>query len=137
MTTLGLTQSRILTGLTAGMGLLALTGGAFGLLSPVEWSTGFGLPLSTTTTSRQSLSLARAASARNVGSGLGVLALLATGHRRALGITLLTGVSVAWLDAWIVGSADEGVEGKAMGHAIMGAIVAGLGAGLVYTTGGF
>jgi hypothetical protein len=116
--------NRILPPLTSAIGLLALSGGIYGILSPQAYGTTLGISISPSAPS--SLSLVSLIGARNMSSGLTILALLYTGQKKAVGTLLFCGVSTALIDAWICFQHD-GLEGKAMGHALMGAIIGSLG----------
>lgn len=58
-----------------------------------------------------------------------MLTLLATGQRKAIGLTLMCGTVVAFADAWICGKSGA-EDGKAVGHAVMGMIAGALGCGM-------
>ena len=61
-----------------------------------------------------------------------MLSLAAIGNKQAVGIFLMAGAPTALADAWICNS--YGAEaGKAVGHAVMGLLIAALGAGLYLT----
>ena len=53
-----------------------------------------------------------------------MLALLATGQRKAVGVLFVCGVVTSLVDGWVVWNAGDG--GKALGHVVLGAGV-GLG----------
>ncbi|KAE8452651.1 hypothetical protein EG329_013910 [Mollisiaceae sp. DMI_Dod_QoI] len=131
------------------MGLLGISGGIYGLTNPRFFATTLGIPF---TMASPSASTDEAyisfIAARNLGSGFALLTLLATGQRKAVGTVLMTGVVVAWVDAWICGmfwKEEKGVEVevsaedkakekegkvKARNHAIMGAGFGLLGLGM-------
>ena len=109
------------------MGILALGGGIYSIVNPQAFSATLGIPISTPTS--PALPFVSFAGARNIGSGLTVLALLYTGQRKAVGTLLMCGVVTTMTDAWICSRYDA-AEGKALGHAIMGVAVGLLGAGM-------
>lgn len=109
------------------MGILALGGGALSLSNPTAGASALGIPISS---SSPALSFVGFVGARNIGSGVTILALLATGQKKAVGVCLMCGTLVAMLDSWICSKSGAAAEGKALGHAVMGLLAGGLGAGL-------
>jgi len=67
--------------------------------------------------------------ARNLGSGITLLALLVTGQKKVVGLVLICGVVTVILDAWVC-ERYGGIQAKAWGHAGMGVFVELLGAGM-------
>lgn len=118
---------RILPPLTSVIGILALGHGIYGLINPQEVGTGLGISLSTSSSS--AFSLVMFIGARNISTGLTLLALLYTGQKKAAGTLLMCLVSTAAIDAWICFQVDK-LEGKALGHAAMGVILGSLGMGM-------
>jgi hypothetical protein len=113
------------------MGVLALSGGIYGITNPINFASTLGIPI--TSPDSPALPFVSFAAARNLGSGVTMLALIATGQRKAVGIVLMCGVMVAMADAWIC-SRFGASEGKAAGHTSMG-IVAGMLGGGIYWVG--
>ncbi len=111
------------------MGILALSGGIYGLLNPLAFSSTLGIPISTS--SSPSLPLVSFVAARNLGSGVTVLTLLYLGQRKVVGTLFKCGVVTALADAWICFQFD-GMQGKAVGHAVMGVLVGLLGVGMYW-----
>ena len=120
--------NRILPPLSSIIGLLAVGGGIQSLLDPLAFSTTLGVPLSTTSTTSDALPLISFIGARNLSSGITLLALLCTGQRKAVGTC---GIVTAMLDAWICAKYG-GTEGKAVGHAVMGIAFGAVGAGMFW-----
>jgi Domain of unknown function (DUF4267) len=120
---------RILPPLTSVIGILALGHGIYGLINPQEVGTRLGIPVSKSSSS--ALSLVSFIGARNIATGLTVLALLYTGQKKAVGTLLMCLVSTAAIDAWICFQVDR-LKGKAVGHATMGFILGSLGAGMYW-----
>jgi hypothetical protein len=113
------------------MGIPAVSGGIYGITNPVAFASTLGIPITSPNSSAHPF--VSFAAARNLGSGVTMLALIATGQRKAVGTVLMCGVVVAMADAWIC-SKFGASEGKAAGHAIMG-IVAGILGGAIYWFG--
>jgi hypothetical protein len=109
------------------MGLLALSGGIYGLTNPLAFSPVLGIPVA----SPYSLTLPFISftAARNLGSGITMLTLLAAGQRKAVGLCMMCGVVTAISDAWICAKFGA-TKGKARGHAVMGVLAGALGAGM-------
>ena len=118
----------ILPPLTTLMALLGISTGIYGLTSPLSYSTALGISI--TDPSSPALPFISFIGARNLASGIGGLALLSTGHRRAAGLTMMCGVVTCWADAWVCAQYGP-EEGKAVGHAVMGVLAGALGAGVV------
>jgi Domain of unknown function (DUF4267) len=129
---LGLTQH--LLPLCSLIGVLGLWGGIYGLTNPLAFSETFGVPLASNSASANSpaLPFVSFAAARNLGGGITMLALCASGNRKGAAIVLMSGVVTALADSWIC-SSFGGESGKAVGHAVMGLVLGGLGAGLYWT----
>jgi hypothetical protein len=121
--------NRILPPLTSAIGLLALSGGIYGIISPQAYGTTLGIAISPSAPS--SLSLVSFIGARNISFGLTILTLLYRGQKKAVGTLLICGVSTALIDAWLCFQHD-GLEGKAVGHAVMGTICGSLGVGMYW-----
>jgi len=121
--------NRILPPLSSIIGLLAVGGGIQSLLDPLAFSTTLGVPLSTTSNTSEALPFISFIGARNLSSGITVLALLYTGQRKAVGTLFMCGIVTAMLDAWICAKYG-GTEGKAVGHAVMGMAFGAVGAGI-------
>jgi hypothetical protein len=122
----------VLTAASALIGTLTLTGGIYGLADPVEFSKRVGLPAASADS--PALRYIRFAAARNVASGITLLAFLFMGQRKLVGRIMMCGVAVAVADAWIY--ARFGVEdGKTAGHVIGGFLVCILGWGMYYYGG--
>ena len=117
-------------------GLLGLSGGVYGLTNPDAFSATLGIPLdgsnSVASANSPSLPFVSFVAARNLGSGITLLALCASGNRKGVGILLMSGVVTAMADSWIC-SSFGGQGGKAVGHAVTGSIMGALGAGLYWT----
>jgi Domain of unknown function (DUF4267) len=120
---------RVLPPLSSVIGILALGGGVYGIINPQACSNTLGIRVPTPTS--PALPFVSFAGARNISSGLTVLALLYTGQRKAVGTLLMCGVAAAMTDAWICFQHDA-VEGKAVGHAVMGVAMGLLGAGMYW-----
>lgn len=114
---------------SAGMGVLALSGGIYSIVTPQAFGDTLGIPISTSTS--PAIPFVSFVGARNFSSGLGVLALLYTGQRKAVGILFMCGVVTAMMDAWICFQ-HNATEGKAVGHAVMGVAAGLLGAGMYW-----
>ncbi|KUJ17120.1 uncharacterized protein LY89DRAFT_685072 [Mollisia scopiformis] len=109
------------------MGIVAVSGGIYGMANPLGFSSTLGIPITSSTS--PALPFVSFAAARNLGSGVTMLALLATGQRKAVGTVLLCGTVVAWGDAWVCNSSG-GSGDKTVGHAVAGVIAAALGWGM-------
>ena len=126
--------TRILPPLSTAIGLVGLGGGIYGLVNPAGFSGSLGIPIRSRTSA--GLPFVRFAGARNLGSGITVLALLWTGQPKAVGTLFMCGVVTSLVDAWVcVTERKEGKEGKegrgkAWGHAVLGVGVGLLGWGL-------
>ncbi|CAF9939358.1 hypothetical protein IMSHALPRED_001311 [Imshaugia aleurites] len=120
---------RILPPLSSMIGILGLSGGIYSIVNPQAFGATLGIPISTPTS--PALPFASFAGARQISSGLTILTLLYTGQRKAVGTLLICGVAAIMTDAWICFQHD-GVEGKAVGHALMGVAVGLLGAGMCW-----
>lgn len=123
-------MSRFLLPASSLIGVLGLTGGIYGLLNPLAFSATLGIPITSNTS--PALPFVSFAAARNLGSGITMLSLAASGNRKAVGIFLIAGAPTAIADAWIC-TAYSAEAGKAVGHAVMGLLIAALGAGLYLT----
>jgi hypothetical protein len=121
---------RILPPLTSIFGIVALSHGIYGLINPQEVGTKLGIPISSTSSS-SALSLVSFIGARNIATGLTVLALLYTGQKQAVGTLFMCLVSTAAIDAFICFQTDR-LEGKAVHHATMGVILGSLGVGMYW-----
>jgi hypothetical protein len=111
------------------MGVLAVSGGIYGITNPMAFASTLGIPI--TSPNSPALPFVSFAAARNLGSGVTMLALIATGQRKAVGTVLMCGVVVAMADAWICAKFGAS-EGKAAGHAGMGIIAGVLGGGMYW-----
>ena len=101
--------------------------GVYSIVDPQAGSEALGVPVTTSTS--PALPIVSFVGARNLGSGITTLTLLYLGQRKALGVAFMCGVTVAFTDAWICYRYNA-AEGKAVGHAVMGAAVGLLGAGM-------
>jgi hypothetical protein len=113
------------------LGVLSLGGGLYGVLNPVAWSSTMGVEISAAS-SPAAVPYASFTAARNIAGGLTLLGLVQQRQYRAVGIYLLAGTSTALLDAWICKGSEAAVEGKALGHAVMGGVVGLLGGAVLY-----
>ena len=130
MTTIQPSLARYLLPAASLFGVLALGGGVYGLANPAAWSETLGIPV--TSTSSPAIPFLSFIAARNLASGITLLTYGALGQRKAAGIHLMVGMSASLADAWICNQYG-GVEGKAVGHAVMGVLVGTLGAGLSWS----
>jgi hypothetical protein len=126
---IGLQVQRSLPFISAGMGILALSGGIYSIVNPQAFSDAHGIPVPTSTP--PAIPFVSFVGARNIGTGLTILTLLYTGQRKAVGTALICGVVVALTDAWIC-SRHNATEGKVAGHAVMGVAAGLLGAGMYW-----
>ena len=111
------------------LALVATGGGIQSLLNPVGFSSTIGVPV--TSTNSPAIPFIRFAGARNLSNGVGIAALLYFGQRRAAGIAILAGTITSYADAWICYKhASDG--GSAIGHAVVGLLVAAVGCGLYW-----
>jgi hypothetical protein len=129
MSTSQLGLQRSLPFLSAGMGILALSGGIYSVVDPPAFSDALGIPVRSSKS--PALPFVSFVGARNLSSGTTVLALLYTGQRKALGMIFMCGVVTAVLDSWICFQ-HNATEGKAVGHAVMGVAAGLLGAGMYW-----
>lgn len=120
---------QIATPLSSALGLLALGGGAYGLVNPIGFSETLGIPV--TSQASPALPFVSFAAARNFGSGLTLLVLAYNGQRKTIGTLLVCGVVTAVADAWICVKFGA-VEGKAIGHFVMGIAFGALGVAQLY-----
>lgn len=121
---------RVLPPLSSVIGIIALGGGVYSIVNPLKASGDtFGIPILTSTS--PALPFVSFAGARNLSSGLTVLALLYTGQRKAVGTLLMCGLAASMTDAWIC-SQNNATEGKALGHAVLGVAIGLLGAGMYW-----
>ena len=60
--------------------------------------------------------LVRAYAARNIGSGVGLAALLLSGQRKSAAILLVSGIVVMVLDSWLVAQVKGGFKEESLGH---------------------
>ena len=127
MSTYSYHLQRILPPLSSLMGIVALSGGIYGVVNPQGSSAALGIPVSSTTS--PALPFVSFAGARNISTGITILTLLYMGQKKVLGTLLLCGVPTCLIDAWICARYGA-VEGKALGHAVMGVVVGLLGAGM-------
>jgi hypothetical protein len=111
------------------MGVLAISGGLYGITNPVAFASTLGIPI--TSPNSPALPFVSFAAARNLGSGVTMLGLIATGQRKAVGTVLICSVVVAMADAWICAKFGA-TEGKAAGHAVMGIVTGILGGGMYW-----
>lgn len=118
---------QILTPVSSLVGVLALGGGVYSLVDPTSFASTLGIHI--TSPSSPALPFVSFAGARNLGSGITMLALLYTGQRKAAGTLLMCGVATAMADAWICVKYGA-TEGKAVGHAVMGIVIGLVGGGL-------
>jgi hypothetical protein len=88
------------------LGTAILGSGVHGVLSPFEASRTFGIVNVTKDMSPFFAGLA----GRNVGGGLAIWSLFLTGHRKALGILLLSWSVVGWSDIYLLLNHDGPVE---------------------------
>ena len=116
------------------IGVLGLWGGIRGLTNPFAFSETLGVPIASTSDNSNSpvLPFISFAAARNLGSGITMLALCASGNRKATGIFLMARVVTSLADAWIC-SSFGGESGKAMAHVVLGLLIACWGAALYWT----
>lgn len=101
----------------------------YSIVNPQAFSATLGIPIATPTS--PALPFVSFAGARNMSSGLTVLALLYTGQRKAVGTLLMCLPLAAMMNAWICFQHDR-FEGKAVGHAITGVAFGVLGAGMCW-----
>ncbi|PVH89616.1 hypothetical protein DL98DRAFT_579402 [Cadophora sp. DSE1049] len=126
---------RILTTASSLMGILTLSSGIYGLLNPQAFSTTLGIPIPNPPPPSLALPFVSFAAARNIGSGISTLVLLATGQTKAVGTVMMCGVVVCLTDAWVcVQFGESAVEGKAVGHAFMGGVAGVVGGGLYWVS---
>ena len=108
------TASNVGAGLALAFATLGTSVGVNAFIGdPVKSAATFGLAIDS---SPSALPLVRAYSSRNIGSGIGVLALLALGKRKALGVLLASGTVVMALDGWLVAEANGAYTAEALGH---------------------
>lgn len=129
MSTTSFQLQRVLPPLSSLMGLLALSGGIYGVVNPQAWSGTLGIPVSTPTS--PALPFLQFVAARNISTGLTVLTLLYKGERKTVGTLFLCGVVTALTDAWICFKYNA-PGGKAAQHAAMAVVVGLLGAGMYW-----
>ena len=111
------------------MGVLAVRGGIYGIINPIAFASTVGIPI--TSPQSPALPFVSFTAARNLGSGVTMLALIATGQRKVVGKVLTCGVVVAMVDACICVKFGA-TEGKAAGHAVMGTVAGILGGGMYW-----
>ena len=99
------------------------------MTNPLAFAKTSGLPI--ISLDSPALSLSSFAAARNLGTGLTTLTLIADGQRKAVGMCSMCGFVVAYADTWTCAKFAPS-EGKADGHAIMGTIVGLLGGGMYW-----
>jgi hypothetical protein len=129
---MGASMPRVQLALTTAstlMGVLASTGGIYGITNPIAFAGTLGIPIRSPNSS--ALPFVSFPAARNLGSGATILALIAIGQKKAVGTVLMSGVVVAMADAWICARFGA-TEGKAAGHAIMGTVAGVLGGGMYW-----
>ena len=129
MSLINLRVQQILPPLASVIGLLGVGGGIYGLRDPQAASEMLGIRISTPDS--PAIPFMSFVGARNLGSGITIFALLYTGQKKAIGMSLMCGVSVAMADAWIC-SQNRAIEGKAVSHAVMGVALGLLGVGLYF-----
>lgn len=109
------TASNIGTGLALAFATLGTSVGVAAFVAdPVKGAARFGTPISSPDS--EAIPLLRAYSARNIASGVGIVALLLTGKRSAVGILIATGTITMALDGWIVAQVKGGFKEQALGH---------------------
>ena len=95
------TKRRIQLGLTTAaplMGVLAVSGGIYGMTIPQAFASTFGIPV--TALNSPAILFVSFAAARNLGSGVSTLVLLANGQTKAVGVLMMCGVVVCVADGW-------------------------------------
>lgn len=107
------TASKIGTGPALTFATLGTSVGLSAFRNPSKTASTYGLPL---TPGTEPTPFIRAFAARNIGSGLGIIALLLCGQRRSVAVVLATGTVVMALDGWIVARARGAWTAEAMGH---------------------
>lgn len=121
---------RVLPPLSSVIGIIAIGGGVYSIVNPLKASGDtFGTPIQSSTS--PALSFVSFAGARNLSSGLTILALVYTGQRKAVGTLLMCGVAASMTDAWIC-FRNNAKEGMVVGHAVMGVAIGLLGAGMYW-----
>ena len=70
-------------------------------MNPLAFSTTLGVPLTSNSNNPPALALVSFVAARNLGSGITLLALCASGNRKGVRIVVMAGVVTALADAWI------------------------------------
>jgi hypothetical protein len=118
---------RILPLLSSAIGILARSSGIYGIICQQAFSDILGIPVTTSS----ALAFVSFAAVRNVSSGLTVLALLYTGNTQAVATLLICGLATSLTDAWICFQHNR-IEGKGVGHAVMGTFVGLLGLGMYW-----
>lgn len=83
-------------------------------IDPIKTATTFGITLAPPAS--EALPFVRAYAARNIGSGVGIIALLLSGKRKSVGILLATGTIVMALDGWLVAQVKGGYIEEALQH---------------------
>ena len=120
---------RVLSPLSSMIGILALGGGIYSIVNPQAFSATLGIPITMSTS--PAIPFVSFAGARQISSGLTILALLYTGQKKAVGTLLMCGVAATMTDAWICFQHDA-VDGKAVEHAVMGVAIGLLGVGMFW-----
>ena len=109
------TASNIGAGLALAFATLGTSVGVSAFFfDPIKSAATFGIKIDSTASS--ALPLVRAYSSRNIGSGIGIFALLALGKRKSVGVLLATGTIVMALDGWLVAQARGSYTAEALGH---------------------
>ena len=122
----------ILTTFSSAIGILALSGGIYGLTNPILFADTLGIPVPTSTNNDSKvLPFVSLIAARNFGSGVGLLALIASGQRKAVGTVLTCGIATSFMDAWICAK-NGAIQGKATQHAVLGIFIGLLGAAQIW-----
>jgi hypothetical protein len=94
------------------MGVLALSGGIYGITNPKAFASTLGIPI--TSPHSPALPFVSFVAARNLGSGVTMLVLIATGQRKAVGTVLICGVAWRWRMRGFVLSLGQ-VRGRRLG----------------------
>ena len=109
------TASNVGAGLALAFAALGTSVGMTGFFAdPLKSAATFGIKIDSSASA--ALPLVRAYSSRNIGSGIGILALLAFGKRKAVSILLATGTIVMALDGLLVAQASGSYTAEALGH---------------------
>ena len=121
--------NQVLPPISSLVAALGVGGGVYGLIDPQAFSGSLGIPV--TSSVSPAIPFVSFIAARNLGTGIGTLALLYNGQRKVVGMLFMCGTVVAFADAWICAKYGA-TEGKALAHGIMGTVIALLGAGMYW-----